>query len=95
MSKQEAEDARYALAKILYKSLFEWLIQRLNKQMEKKSSQGHNFIGILDIFGFEIFENNSLEQLLINYANEVFKNIFSIIFFLKKQPKKKEITTTI
>ena len=54
-----------------YGRLFDWLVQRLNRSMLSKA-EGYTpkQIGMVDIFGFEIFEHNSFEQLCINYCNE-------------------------
>ena len=61
-----------AIAKELYNRMFNWLVYKLNQTV---LPQGVNYrqltsIGILDIFGFEVFDVNTLEQLCINFANE-------------------------
>ena len=65
----QATAVRDALAKALYDKLFDWIVQRVNASMRARG-QISNTIGILDIYGFEIFESNSFEQLCINYVNE-------------------------
>lgn len=71
---QKAADARDALAKALYEGVFGWVQIILNRGLKSTSgssqAESRNTIGILDIFGFEIMQVNSFEQLCINFCNE-------------------------
>ncbi|KAL3478944.1 P-loop containing nucleoside triphosphate hydrolase protein [Aspergillus californicus] len=71
----QAVAVRDALAKGIYFNLFDWIVQRVNQSLTARTSIT-NSIGILDIYGFEIFEKNSFEQLCINYVNEKLQQIF-------------------
>lgn len=73
----QAQGARTALGVALYSHLFGWLIHRVNMSTSAPASEVANKICILDIFGFEIFEKNSFEQLCINYANEKLQQKFT------------------
>ncbi|CCH40511.1 Myosin-1 [Wickerhamomyces ciferrii] len=64
-----------ALAKGLYNNLFDWIVARVNKALQTIGGASKS-IGILDIYGFEIFEHNSFEQICINYVNEKLQQIF-------------------
>ncbi|XP_069081974.1 unconventional myosin-Ib isoform X1 [Pleurodeles waltl] len=68
--------ARDALAKNLYSRLFSWLVNRINESIKAQSKVRKKVMGVLDIYGFEIFEDNSFEQFIINYCNEKLQQIF-------------------
>jgi myosin V len=86
-SKQSAV-ARDSLAKTIYERLFSWLIARTNGILTSRQP-ATAFVGILDIFGFEIFELNSFEQLCINYANEKLQNLFNHHIFVMEMEQYK------
>ncbi|XP_078407985.1 unconventional myosin-Ib isoform X3 [Cetorhinus maximus] len=72
----QAYYARDALAKNLYNRLFTWLVNRINESIKAQTKVRKKVMGVLDIYGFEIFENNSFEQFIINYCNEKLQQIF-------------------
>ncbi|XP_061579979.1 unconventional myosin-Ib isoform X2 [Cololabis saira] len=72
----QAYYARDALAKNLYSRLFSWLVTRINESIRAGTKARHKVMGVLDIYGFEIFEDNSFEQFIINYCNEKLQQIF-------------------
>ncbi|XP_015251831.1 PREDICTED: unconventional myosin-Ib isoform X11 [Cyprinodon variegatus] len=72
----QAYYARDALAKNLYSRLFSWLVTRINESIRAQAKTRHKVMGVLDIYGFEIFEDNSFEQFIINYCNEKLQQIF-------------------
>ncbi|KAL7285494.1 hypothetical protein ACG7TL_000591 [Trametes sanguinea] len=75
LNPSQASAGRDALAKAIYNNLFEWIVSKINVSMKPRTTTAQ-LIGILDIFGFEIFEDNSFEQLCINYVNEKLQQIF-------------------
>lgn len=66
----EASKIRDILCKTLYSRLFTWLINKINDMIKAKTLGKRKVIGVLDLYGFEIFELNRFEQLMINYCNE-------------------------
>ncbi|GAB1604939.1 myosin-IIIb-like [Argonauta hians] len=83
---EKAEDCRDAMAKLIYSRLFSWIVFQVNIWINIKdpSQKGIKEIGILDIFGFEHFENNSFEQACINLANEQIQFFFNKNLFMEK-----------
>uniref|UniRef100_A0A7N9CKG6 Myosin IF n=1 Tax=Macaca fascicularis TaxID=9541 RepID=A0A7N9CKG6_MACFA len=71
---EQAAYTRDALAKGLYARLFDFLVEAINRAMQKP--QEEYSIGVLDIYGFEIFQKNGFEQFCINFVNEKLQQIF-------------------
>ncbi|XP_075051697.1 unconventional myosin-XIX isoform X2 [Mixophyes fleayi] len=80
----ECYTRRDCLAKTVYTRLFDWLLTVVNESICAKATEWSNFIGLLDVYGFESFPQNNLEQLCINYANEKLQQHF-VSYYLKAQ----------
>ncbi|XP_019480078.1 PREDICTED: unconventional myosin-VIIb isoform X1 [Hipposideros armiger] len=76
----QAAARRDAFAKGIYGHLFLWIVKKINAAIFTPPAQDpkneRRAVGLLDIFGFENFQNNSFEQLCINFANEHLQQLF-------------------
>ncbi|XP_053223675.1 unconventional myosin-Ic isoform X3 [Podarcis raffonei] len=79
---EQAAYARDALAKAIYGRTFSWLVGKINKSLAYKETErlgwrsSASVLGLLDIYGFEVFQHNSFEQFCINYCNEKLQQLF-------------------
>nr|CAB3264157.1 unconventional myosin-If [Phallusia mammillata] len=71
---EQACYTRDALAKALHSRMFDFLVQSVNNAIRKDVDEFN--IGVLDIYGFEIFQKNGFEQFCINFVNEKLQQIF-------------------
>ncbi|CAG9786505.1 unnamed protein product [Diatraea saccharalis] len=85
-SRSDAHYTRLALAKAAYDRLFTWVVSQINKAIEvPRDTYKNTLIGVLDIYGFEIFDTNSFEQFCINYCNEKLQQLFIELVLKQEQ----------
>ena len=80
----QAQETADNLSKALYVSVFLEVLEGINGQLVA-GSEGTAVIGVLDIYGFEIFARNSFEQFCINYANEKMQQYFVQCLFKEEE----------
>ena len=70
----------------MYDKLFSWIVSQVNSAIDPASTDAYvpnsTVIGVLDIYGFEIFGKNSFEQFCINYCNEKLQQLFIGEYFI-------------
>ena len=80
----EFNELRDTISMKLYEFLFLWLVEQMNNFYQISNTSGLLKIGVLDIFGFENLKTNKLEQLCINYANEIIQGLLNKILLEDK-----------
>ena len=90
LSSTEAIYTRNSTCRALYFRLFSWIVSQINECLKVRGRSGvrmskRNSIGILDVYGFDVLTDNSLEEFLINYCNEKLQQVYIDHEFKLKQ----------
>jgi myosin heavy chain 6/7 len=82
---EQATNAVGGIARAIYDRIFKWLIIKCNETLIDPTMKKANFVAVLDIAGFEIFEYNGFEQISINFVNEKLQQFFNHHMFVVEQ----------
>merc|ERR1712223_161276 len=81
----QATNAVGGIARAIFDRIFKWLIIKCNETLLDRTMKKANFVAVLDIAGFEIFEYNGFEQISINFVNEKLQQFFNHHMFVVEQ----------
>ena len=91
---QQSSALKDSFVKTTYNAVFQQLVEDVKKSLAKEETTNDNMslhiLGILDIFGFEVFNDNGFEQLCINFANEKLQVQFNEQMIQNQQVEYKE-----
>merc|ERR1711962_60693 len=69
----------------VYELLFRFITEKCNLTLLDPTMKKVQYIGCLDIAGFEIFDYNGFEQICINFVNEKLQQFFNQHMFTLEQ----------
>merc|ERR1719189_1514077 len=73
------------IGRSIYERLFTFIMTKCNETLFDPTMKKVQYIGCLDIAGFEIFDYNGFEQICINFANEKLQQFFNQHMFVLEQ----------
>jgi len=73
------------IARKIFENVFRFIVQKCNLTLIDPTMKKVQYIGCLDIAGFEIFDYNGFEQLCINFCNEKLQQFFNQHMFTLEQ----------
>ncbi|EGR30103.1 myosin head, putative, partial [Ichthyophthirius multifiliis] len=89
LTPSECINMKDTVAKYLYEKLFNWIVIKLNQIIIPAGYDPNNGltggIGLLDIYGFEVFKENGFEQFFINYTNEKLQQLYIQYVFKQEE----------
>merc|ERR1711922_89704 len=81
----QASSSVAGIARAIYERTFRIVVEKCNESLSDKTMKKVQYIGVLDIAGFEIFDYNGFEQICINYVNEKLQQFFNQHMFTLEQ----------
>jgi len=73
------------IGRSIYERVFRFVVDKCNETLVDPTMKKVQYIGCLDIAGFEIFDYNGFEQICINFCNEKLQQFFNQHMFVLEQ----------